>query len=188
MKNNYLYIIQIILLGCDNMTTGNKLSDNKNQDTLSSTVNLKNTEESTITEVDEYSKSINIETYFTTPVSDTMIYFEIDFPCAIFTSPSSNEIEEMKQGKEDDFYIAADDIMWYNAQAGKLIDSLKIKSIYTEKKYLKLNKQRNKFIFLNTKTNKPSWNLFLFTPTKEPIIVNTASLSFEDIDNYFNKK
>jgi hypothetical protein len=77
-------------------------------------------------------------------------------------SPDSIEIKKMKEKwGEEDFYTAADDIMWYNGQMLKVIDSLKIDYIHTDKKYIRIITP-NKKIEINTDTTKIKWRYFYF--------------------------
>ncbi len=47
-------------------------------------------------------------------------------PIVLFVSPDSQEVRRLHQELGDDFYIVADDAMWYRAAAYQLLDSLRI--------------------------------------------------------------
>lgn len=53
---------------------------------------------------------------------------DVDYaePIVLLADPDSLAIEQMKQRMGDDFYVVADDAMWYRALALELLDSLQM--------------------------------------------------------------
>lgn len=47
-------------------------------------------------------------------------------PIVLFVSPDSLELQSLRQRLGDDFYVVADDAMWYRAGAYEALDSLGI--------------------------------------------------------------
>jgi hypothetical protein len=52
---------------------------------------------------------------------------EFSTPLVLFVSPDAPEIQQLKRELGDDFYVVADDAMWYRASAYQLLDSLQIR-------------------------------------------------------------
>ena len=64
------------------------------------------------------------------PASEPEVY---SAPIVLLVAPDSAEIEAMQAELGDDFYVAADDAMWYRAAAYTLLDSLRIPYAEVEK-------------------------------------------------------
>jgi hypothetical protein len=166
---NVLSVFILLLISCNNAPTGSEQTGTPGLDTGN----------------DSTDNSLNIETYFTQPIADSSL-ISVETSCAVFISPTSEEIDELKKAGGEDFYISADDAIYYNAQAQALLDSLQIKIVHTDKKYLKLVKSNKKEIYLDTRASGPGWQVFFFNPLKEPLVASTADITAEDIQKYFN--
>lgn len=60
------------------------------------------------------------------PPSKSLPPADYSEPIVLFVSPDSAEIHRLQQRLGDDFYVVADDAMWYRAAAIELLDSLDI--------------------------------------------------------------
>ncbi len=105
--------------------------------------------------------------------------------CAIYLWPDSSEIEYMKSDNQDDFYIAADDNMFYISQGAELLKKQEIKVISTEKRFIIFEKWNGRKLFYDS--NKDTgWSLIFFHPNEEPEIAEFI-LDNEIIESYFGK-
>ncbi|HLF52607.1 hypothetical protein [Flavobacterium sp.] len=59
--------------------------------------------------------------------------FEFKKPTVLIVELDSLETEKLKNSDEENFYTAADDIIWYNAKLLKKMDSLKIPVVQSDK-------------------------------------------------------
>ena len=77
-------------------------------------------------------------------------------------SPDSLQIEVMKEkwGLED-FYTAADDLMWYNGQMLEVLDSLQIPYIYTERRHFRIVTPTDQ-MEVDNDTPEGGWRYFYF--------------------------
>ena len=101
--------------------------------------------------------------------------------CGIIINPDSLQIEAMKgetEEEQENFYIAADDNNYYQDEASKFLDSLKIKKIYPKTRYLKFTKN-NENIFFDTKAKySRGWMVILYLNNKKPKIVDFVSIEY----------
>ncbi len=91
--------------------------------------------------------------------------------CCIFIDPDSSQIAEMKgKSKEDEenFYTVADDFNYYSYEASKFLDSIHLKRIYPQTRYLKFI-MTNDSILIDTKSKiSRGWITILFNTNKKP--------------------
>lgn len=147
---------------------------------------LKTEVDSTSTYEFDYYAQFNLDNYLTTDSFDEKTNDIIDFDCAILIYPTSEQIEEMKKNEgEEDFYVGADDSNWYQAMAIEKIDSVGIKTITANGRYIRLRGQNRNWDLDIRKKNLPAWNLIFFKPTKEPKIISTVDLTVDKTKNYF---
>ena len=128
---------------------------------------------------DPYAESFNIENYLTkeTPRDDETTL--ISENCCIFIHPDSAQIAKMKgtnKKDEDNFYTVADDINFYNSEASKFLDSMHLKRIYPDTRYLKFV-MTDGSILIDTKSKiSRGWITILFNTNKRPKIVSPVNL------------
>lgn len=175
-----LRIIAIISVGLWSCTKTADTSSN-----LQHADSLKTEVDSTTTYEFDYNAQFKLDNYLTTDSFDEKTNDIIDFDCAILIYPTSEQIDEMKNEGEEDFYIGADDSNWYQAMAIEKIDSVGIKTITASGRYLRLRGQNRTWDLDIRKKNLPAWNLIFFKPTKEPKIILTVDLTVDETKNYF---
>jgi hypothetical protein len=113
--------------------------------------------------------------------------FESD--CALLISPTDEQIAAMKkQYGEEDFYIIADDNVWYDANAMSLLDSVGVKVISPKKRYARLTGVNSQWILDLRGEGALPWNLIFFSTKKGPEIFSTVDLTAAQIRNYFELK
>ena len=141
MRGLILIIISIILFSCKGKTNG--IEKNGGIET-------------------EKIESINSE--YSPKTTDKGKIFEIKLSekTVVGISPDSIQIVEMKKEYgEDDFYTAADDVMWYNGQMLEVIDSLGIKFIHTFKRKVRIITPNDQ-LEIDNDTSKVKWRYIYF--------------------------
>lgn len=139
----------------------------------------------TAASLEEYKAMYSIENYIIKQEEESKTE-TIDFDCAVLIYPTDEQIEEMKKTiGEEDFYTVADDNNWYQAVVIDLVDSLHIRKITANERYLKFKGLDGSWTLDIRKDNLPSWNLIFFKRTKEPEIVSAAGMSIEQVKAYF---
>jgi hypothetical protein len=128
----------------------------------------------------ELKQSKTLDNYIVNSKKITTDFLLITDDCGVFISPDSSEIKKMKEEYgEDDFYIVADDNIYYDNQASIFLDSLKIKSIYPIERYLKFIVDSDT-ISIDTKSKyKRGWLSILYSFNKKPEIINSIDIEFE---------
>jgi len=128
---------------------------------------------------DLYEESFKIENYITkdAPTDDEITL--INENCCIFIDPDSAQIAEMKgKSKEDEenFYIVADDYNFYSYEASKFLDSIHLKRIYPQTRYLKFLMTDDSILFDTKSKISRGWITILFNTNKKPKIVSPVNL------------
>ena len=80
--------------------------------------------------------------------------------------------------EQENFYIAADDNNYYQDEASKFLDSLKIKKIYPKTRYLKFTKNNENIIFDTKAKYSRGWMVILYLNNKKPKIVDFVSIEY----------
>ncbi|MBT33816.1 MAG: hypothetical protein CMO01_29485 [Thalassobius sp.] len=113
----------------------------------------------------------------------------IDYSCAVFISPSEAKINEIKNEceQEDDFYIIADDNIYYAYTAAEIVSSLKIKTIDLTSGTVKFTNPKNKenWTVDTEKVGAPGWNIILYKPGRKPAFKSSIDLSEAEVKTYF---
>jgi hypothetical protein len=136
----------------------------------------------------DYDSYFKLESYLTKNKIENEKFETIDFDCAILVYPTIEQIEEMKKEEgEEDFYIAADDINWYQGQAIDMIDSVGITNTAATGQFIRLKGKQETWDLDIRKKNLPAWNVIFFKTDKEPKIVSTVDLTVDEVRAYFNK-
>lgn len=116
------------------------------------------------------------------PAADTII----KTPCAVIINPSSHTIDSLKKVNEEDFYIAADDNMFYMAQAMNFLDSMQVKMVYKDSEgTLAFQWAGGQSTGMNL--SKLYWRVLLFNGKTKPIEADITSLHSE-FENYMSVK
>jgi hypothetical protein len=110
----------------------------------------------------------------------------VDSTTAILIHPTDEQITRMEKEYGDDFATIADDNSYYQSEAMLLLDSMSIKMINAEKRFLKLQGTQQSWTLDVRKEGAPEWNLILFNKNKEPEIITAIDLSREKLTAYFS--
>jgi hypothetical protein len=106
--------------------------------------------------------------------------------CGIFYSPNDTMINEMKDKSEEDFFIIADDNMYYLSEARTYIESAGLNTINTDQRIIHFKKSDGQTIVMDLDVLDYYWGLILFDPDKDPVDADIVEIEpfFKD---YFNK-
>ncbi len=133
--------------------------------------------------------SFRLSDYLVRPVTHTDQTMIADHPMAIFVYPSEAEIRQLQLELGEDLAMVADDNAFYFSQASNWLDSLQMQRIVLDRRYIEFSQPDGKVLFLDTRSRKaPYWNLILFNPPKDPLIVSPVGLTPEDLHRYFDSK
>jgi len=113
----------------------------------------------------------------------------VDSDAAIFVYPDSAQIEYMKKEDGDDFYIGADDWEFYAAKAREAFDSLKVKVVVPQMRYVKfVSKLRSVYFDTRAKASL-GWITILFRTDSLPRIISAAEVQADStLLLYFKRK
>lgn len=100
----------------------------------------------------------------------------INNPFVLMVQPTEADINQMKKEMGEDFYIMADDVMWYQSEMITHLDSLKIETRNTEDKNFSFRNEAKKVFSLKAKITEPGWHYFYFDG-KTLVEKNTFDLS-----------
>jgi hypothetical protein len=126
-----------------------------------------------------------LDSYLVDEVSDTSKLFTIDNDCALLISPTLERIESMKKEYGEDFFTIADDATYYQGMAIGLLDSMKIKTVSTDKANVKFIGTSKSWTLNIARKGFPAWNLIFFKRSKEPKIISTVGLTTQNVKEYF---
>ncbi len=86
----------------------------------------------------------------------------IDRKTVIEIAPDSTAIEKMKKEMgEDNFYTAAGDWMYYQAELAGILDSLNIGFVHTDKRFVEIITPNRRLRFRSDTASSP-WNYFYY--------------------------
>ncbi len=105
--------------------------------------------------------------------------------CAIYLWPDSNEIKYLKRDNPENFYIAADDNMFYISQGAELLKNQEIKVLSTEKRYIIFEKWNGRKLLYDSNRDT-GWALIFYHPNEDPEITEFI-LDNATIESYFGK-
>lgn len=69
-------------------------------------------------------------------------------PSVIVVEFDDVQLDRLKKINEEDFYTAADDVMWYDAQLKQKMDSLRIPIVRSKKDTIELHMPTSKFVII----------------------------------------
>ena len=141
-----------------------------------------------IKEVEEKSNSINqnlivsknkiSENLSSTLNDDTLT---INSKCAVIYSPTEKSIEKSKKDvDEENFYVGADDFLFYISKSSEYLESKNIKIVTTENdKILKFISENKITTLINLDLEKELFVVYLFDPKQHPKKINITAISDE---------
>jgi hypothetical protein len=105
--------------------------------------------------------------------------------CVIFVSPSIEKTDSLKKVNEDDFYIAADDNLYYIGNARYFLDSINFKTIDVDSKNEIIFRQKNGIVNTVNLTDF-YWGIILFNSVDTPKIADITVFETE-FKSYMNQ-
>jgi hypothetical protein len=114
---------------------------------------------------------------------DTLV---VDKQAAVFVEPDSMRIEkEKKKAGEEDFYVVADDYMFYTSTAHEFLDSAKLTTLDASgKKFIKFISSNKTHQILNINKLPELGSIYFFDPTKKAKQVDMTVIG-EEYKSYF---
>jgi hypothetical protein len=133
-----------------------------------------------------YTAQFNLENYLTGEQIDASKVQVIDFNCAVLIYPTHQQVEEMKKTEgEDEFYTIADDANFYQTRAIQFLDSARIKTVGTQKQFVKFVSGGSTWTLDVRKKNLPGWNLILFNTKKAPQPTAAVNMTYDLVKSYY---
>jgi hypothetical protein len=131
---------------------------------------------------------MRVENYLSSEKIDEDDWQLIDVTSALLINPTEEQIIEMEEAYgEDDLVSITDDNGYFQSIARHILDSLSIKTLEAEKRFIKLVGQNNKTWLLDIrKPGAPAWNLILFNIHKDPEIIPVMDLTSHKVVQYFD--
>jgi hypothetical protein len=133
-----------------------------------------------IEEMKAYEAAYKIENYLVSsiPNKDFTIVSE---NAGVLIGPDSLQIVKMKKEMgEEDFYIVADDNIYYDYEASEFLNQKKFKLVYPKTRYIKFVSKGKEYYFDSKSKAAAGWTAVLFSPSKPtPRIINTADIEGE---------
>jgi short-subunit dehydrogenase len=117
--------------------------------------------------------------------ADTLI---VNTKAAIFFFQDSTQIELRKKNiNVEDFYVGADDAMYYLSVAREFVDSVKLNKIEpTQEKFIKFIDSNKIQTLIKIDTLKALCGVYFFEPSKQPYLIN-LTMPEEEYKNYFRQ-
>ena len=129
----------------------------------------------------DYDSIYNIKQYLEYGEPDSAEVQVIDFDCAVFISPSREQIDEMGPS---DYNMGRADYAPREKEQRKLCASNGIKIIKATRKYLEFRNSDRYYLMDIRKKGMPAWNVVLYKSGKSPF-VPTGWLTAEMLNEYF---
>jgi hypothetical protein len=109
----------------------------------------------------------------------------IDQESAVFYSPDTIQIEQRKaEVGEENFYIGADDYLWYLHESQQYLEKVNFPTIFVEGKKILKFKSPNKTTLIRLDSLRELWGVYLFKPGKAPYFADIVSME-QEFEKYF---
>lgn len=191
MRNIFAFFIAILsLVSCSETPrkAKNEIGENLQLEvkgTLKDSISKEKVEKSN-KKIDSYEERFKLENFLVDKIP-TKDFITITESTVIFVSPDSEQIKRLKKEiGEEDFYIVADDNSWYQFEAEEYFEKKKMKTLRSQKRYLKFIAKDKKVYNFDTKAEFSGWETILFRPDSLPKIINPTVIEQED-SLYFGK-
>lgn len=103
--------------------------------------------------------------------------FKVTEACAIFKTMDATELARFDKMGEDEKAEVGSDMGYYAMTANDYLKSKKIKTITTEKRFLRFEGPEGKFYFFDCYKIDCLWQVILFKPGKAPLVMSTVDFS-----------
>ena len=178
IKNTLLLALLTFVVSCstskkadENVTDSAALSDTSGQEAYE----------------DEYERFMDINSYRVSVGVKADEFQVIDSTGVVIINPTAEQMAEMEEEYGEDFLTFADDAAFYHANAMSVLDSVNIKTISAEKRYLKFQGDDGKTWLVDTRVEgAPEWNIIFFNRKKTPQIVTAIDVDRREIEQYFD--
>jgi hypothetical protein len=117
--------------------------------------------------------------------SDTLF---VDTTCAVITQADTSTIDRQKKQSGDDFYVGADDDVYYSGVSEEFLHSKHVKVLYTDhkNKYVKFVKNNGTSSILKLDTLPGVYNIYLFKPSTAPYHADMTTIE-DEYKRYFTE-
>ncbi len=112
----------------------------------------------------------------------------VNTKAAIFFIQDSTQIELRKKNtNEDDFYVVADDAMYYLSLAREFVDTIKLNKIeLSNEKFIQFIEDNKNRTLIKIDTLKALCGVYFFEPSKKPYLIDLTKPK-EAYKNYFKQ-
>lgn len=125
-----------------------------------------------------------IDDFLVERVADTSVQ-DVSGSLVLIVQPSKDQLDQLlKEYGEEDLSTILDDASFYQSSAADLIDSLGIKTITSEKRFIRYRGITREWNIDLYKTNSP-WLVIFFEPEQRPEIVPSIEVTEEKVKAYF---
>jgi hypothetical protein len=136
-------------------------------------------------DLNSYEESLKLGNYLVEKNS-VKDFITINGNCALIISPDEAQIEKLKaEMGEENFYVVADDNMWYQYEAGEYLEKKNVKVIHPDKRYLKFITGNKKEYYFDTRAIA-GWTNVLFRPDSLPKLISSIGIE-KECEQYFGK-
>jgi hypothetical protein len=117
------------------------------------------------------------------------LIFEINEGGVVFTDFTSEELDSLETSSKEDFSNMMDDLKYYMSEVTLKIDSIKIRTFSTKKRYIRFTNSKAESFLIDTRKlqNNLGWYIYFFNMAKKPRVINSAEISTSLIREYFDK-
>lgn len=153
-------------------------ADGSHQDTTS----IESSHSDTTIQIDTTHQTTNVPAT-NSAATDTLV---VDRKAAVFIDPDSLRIEKQKkQVGEEDFYMGADDYLFYMNTAREFLDSVKLATLNAkDKKFIKFIRNDKTQQIIRLDKLEELWSIYFFDPTKKAKQIDMTMID-EEYKSYF---
>ena len=134
--------------------------------------------------------ALKLESFLVSEQTDTSKVEIINYDCAVLIPVAENVVEEMKKSgsSDEEIAITLDDANFYSFHASEIIDSVGIKTVMSNKQFIKFAGDKKNWTVDTYKKDLAGWNIILFKTNKSPQVAPNISVTIDLAKNYFEKK
>ncbi|MEQ8925738.1 MAG: hypothetical protein RLO81_07965 [Fulvivirga sp.] len=134
------------------------------------------------------SKSRTARSYFVNSIKDSLNTEFISENLAVLFYPNDSIISKLQREWGESFMTVADDNSYYTYELGELFDSLKIKTIHSNKRHFVFKGNHKDYIMdlngVQGQSDSIYWDVVLFNVVREPIFVDYVEPDIAKIKDY----
>lgn len=129
---------------------------------------------------------LSIENYNADRAFDSTLFEVIDSACAVFIFPTEEQLTELEnEHGPDELATIIDDNEFFLYEAMASLDSAGIRTKKAEKGLIRFTGRRKSWDLDIRQPGAPHWNLILFHPSQQPIVVLAVDLTQKAIKEYY---